>query len=652
LEIQNKRWSCESREAFNLLKQITKYNQYSKRDGEIVNKIQLDDGTIVTKLEDVNKIIIEQLKKIQTSETEPKYDEELPLPKLPKLEVENADEKNNSHMERILKRMSINKAIAFDGFSDTVFRLNGAKKVLANIWDYDFPDKIYNETKLVALNKLYPKTPGPKDFRPINIMSQGMKLKETRFADKLYKYLEEDLFKGQTGFVPKMGCLVNQVRVIDRIKQKTENSNTKQIVYGLFIDFSSAYNTILHSKLFSRLQRILDKEEIDYIKALYSRNKVRLGEFSFVPNVGVAQGSVISPALFDIYLEDLLIKIERSGVNMLDIFAYADDVLVLCSSLTQLIKIIDVIRSWSKENNLYLNEKKSAIVPFQQRRGKERSQFTLFEENCITEKKSGKSKIIKVPKAQTYEGLPILHEYKYLGLWLDYRLQFKHQLKHIRDKSAFISKRLYPMLINCSLETRSNLWSLLCRPLLEQTFALFESEPSASNKELLMSTIRTTFKRMTLLNSKVENKVIEKFIGYDFIQKCRASVDKARYKWNCRIGRSEKDSGKLIREKTTGIRKYQNLMPKELVDYTNILTSKCTKCVGKIARSSHMDKEHNINIPNALELWDQLNKIFVYNYYHNSRTNRTERKIHREKTIQERAKFTNHLLQKIKQVLD
>ena len=384
----------------------------------------------------------------------------------------------------------------------------------------------------MALNKLYPKTPGPKDFRPINIMSQGMKLKETRFADKLYSYLEKRLFRGQTGSVPKMGCLVNQVRVVDRIKLRTENtSDTRQVMYGLFIDFSSAYNTILHSKLFDRLQKVLEKEEIDYIKALYSRNRIRLGKFSFVPNIGVAQGSVISPALFDIYMEDLLKKVENTGVSVQDIFAYADDVLILCPSLSQLREVINLIRSWSKENNLFLNEKKSGIVPFQQRRGKDMGPFTLFEEKQVPiDKKSGKCKTVKVPKSQTYEGFPVLHEYKYLGLWLDYRLQLKHQFSHIRQKVLYLSNKLYPMLIHCSLETRSNLWSVMCRPLTEQTFSLFQSEQSESNRKALLNIMRITFRKMTLLNTRVENKVVEKFIGYDFINKCSKAVHIARWK--------------------------------------------------------------------------------------------------------------------------
>ena len=440
-------------------------------------------------------------------------------------------------------------------------------------------------------------------------MPQGVKLKETRFADKLYGHLTNRLFRGQTGFVPGMGCLVNQVRAINRIKLRTENPNKKQVVYGLFIDFSSAYNTILHTKLFERLEQVLDKKEIEYLKALYSRNRIKLGEYSFTPNIGVAQGSIISPALFDIYIEDLLKKIENLGVNIEDIFAYADDVLILCSSLDEVKRVIDFIRKWSLENNLFINEKKSGIVPFQQRRGKEMSKFTLFEEKTIINNKTGKSKTIKVPKTQTYEGFPVLHEYKYLGLWLTYRLQMKHQNQHIREKTRYIATKLYPMLTHCSLETRTNLWTILCRPLIEQTFALFEAEHSKSNKKLILGTIRTTFRKMTLISTRVENAVIEKFMNYDFIGRCNESVRKAKQKWEQRMGRSVQDHQIGIPNQGRGTEeKTKNLMPKELVEYTNLLTAKCTKCPQTIIRTTHLEQKHNIKVPNAIELWGYFRK--------------------------------------------
>ena len=71
-----------------------------------------------------------------------------------------------------------------------------------------------------------------------------------------------------------MGITVNQMRLVQRVKEIT---NTKRHCFGLLIGFSSAYNTILHTKLFKRLEKVISKDEIQLIKAMYSRTKIRLG---------------------------------------------------------------------------------------------------------------------------------------------------------------------------------------------------------------------------------------------------------------------------------------------------------------------------------------------------------------------------------------
>jgi len=152
---------------------------------------------------------------------------------------------------------------------------------------------------------------------------------------------------------------VNHIRLLDRVDSRVSAGRR---CFDLFIDFPNAYNTILHSKLFERLERVLNSEEVGLIKAIYSRTRVRLGDETFSPNIGVAQGSMISLALFNIYCEDLYYTLEdQTNVHMEDLLGYADDMLVICSSLTQLRR---VTRAWSHQNNLMLNEKKSGLWSF------------------------------------------------------------------------------------------------------------------------------------------------------------------------------------------------------------------------------------------------------------------------------------------------
>ena len=126
---------------------------------------------------------------------------------------------------------------------------------------------------------------------------------ECGWLPKLQEYVISKLCPSQTGFVPGQGVFTNIFRAIRRIKERTNN---KQHIYGLFIDFKSAYNYTRHDLLFERLEKVLDKDEIAFQKAIYDKILIQAENSTFRPNLGVAQGSVISPSLFDIYTEPLL----------------------------------------------------------------------------------------------------------------------------------------------------------------------------------------------------------------------------------------------------------------------------------------------------------------------------------------------------------
>ena len=73
--------------------------------------------------------------------------------------------------------------------------------------------------------------------------------------------------KPQTGFVKQMGTTVNIQLLLNKI-QSTRKSAGHLLI---FIDFKSAYNTILRQKLYDRLleKNILEKEEIQFLENLH-----------------------------------------------------------------------------------------------------------------------------------------------------------------------------------------------------------------------------------------------------------------------------------------------------------------------------------------------------------------------------------------------
>ena len=130
----------------------------------------------------------------------------------------------------------------------------------------------------------------------------------------------------------------------------------------------SAYNTVPHDELFKKLERVCNKCEIDLIRAIYSRLVIRLGKETLHYNTGVAQGSMISPSLFDIYAEDLLFEMVQNGWSAEDILAFADDHLFISDSKDEVRKAIQITKSWCAKSGIKLNASKSGILEIVPRR--------------------------------------------------------------------------------------------------------------------------------------------------------------------------------------------------------------------------------------------------------------------------------------------
>ncbi len=246
--------------------------------------------------------------------------------------------------------MSQNKGIPFDIVSESIFKIENLNedrriKIFSKLWSPIWNKRNFTHffnARLVPLNKDFPRISTVDRIRPILVMNPLVKFLESRFAPKLQNYLKYQLFPSQVGFVPGQGIFTNIYRLFDRLMMR-KNQGLRS--YLIFIDFSNAYNSIYHSILFERLSPVLDLNEIQFLKAMYQRYRVKIGDFSFHPVRGVAQGSIVSPALFNIYLEPLLLEVSKFLKNAHDDqFGYADDLLIMgnseihCESIIKLIE--------------------------------------------------------------------------------------------------------------------------------------------------------------------------------------------------------------------------------------------------------------------------------------------------------------------------
>ena len=88
----------------------------------------------------------------------------------------------------------------------------------------------------------------------------------------------------------------------------------------------------------------------------------------FNVDLGVKQGCVLSPCLFSLFFDSLSDEIKALGKGVpfdnekLSILLYADDVVLLAESESDLQIMLDVLSNWCKKWRLDINDTKTQVI--------------------------------------------------------------------------------------------------------------------------------------------------------------------------------------------------------------------------------------------------------------------------------------------------
>ena len=224
----------------------------------------------------------------------------------------------------------------------------------------------------------------------------------------------------QFGFQKKTGCSHALYSLRNVVDFYCAGGSTVNIA---LLDMSKAFDRVNHNVLFSVLmKRGMSPVVLQLLMTWYrySNAFVRWGtsvSHVFPLTVGVRQGGVLSPLLFNVYVDSFIQRLKMSNLGCrigscyLGCIMYADDLILAAPSLCVLQQMVNICIDEASHINMQFNPRKCSVIRFGPRYLKECQPITM----------SGKQ-------------VAFVSDAKYLGVTLSSYKKFRTGLRSIKSK--------------------------------------------------------------------------------------------------------------------------------------------------------------------------------------------------------------------------
>ena len=375
-----------------------------------------------------------------------------------------------------IHKLKRGKAVGIDGIMNEVFKFSG-DQVATYLWKlFDSIFESENFPLEWSRGLIFPLFKGgpsefrfdPGKYRGITLLSIVGKTYTAVLNERISSWAENNgiLCDEQSGF-RKNRATTDQLFILSEVIRSRRPKKT----FVAFIDIAKAYDRVWRKGLWHKLyQEGIKGKMWRVLKNIYKKveSSILLGDTRtdfFEILVGLRQECLLSPILFDLFLNDLVKEINalgkgvKCGDKKVSILLFADDIALIADTQEDLEFLLDFTYKYSLKWRFKYNYEKCNVIVFDNEHHK-----PFIYGKCKEKCSCGHHFRFGVHLIQQ------VLVYKYLGVELDNRLLFKDFKNRILQKARRNMGRIWAMGIregHLSVKASVNLYEALVRSIIE-----------------------------------------------------------------------------------------------------------------------------------------------------------------------------------------
>ena len=423
-----------------------------------------------------------------------------PYQKMPDITIDEAG------VRTLLKKQKPNKAAGPDKIQARLLKETADQlaPALTIIFNASFKQsKIPDEWRHAIVSPIYKTGKNNRskavNYRPISLTCLCCKAMEHIVCSNMMSHLDKNkiITDFQHGFRKRRSCDSQLILTVDDLAKTLNQGKQADCI---LLDFSKAFDKVSHSRLSTKLKYYgVNGLTLNWITDfLSSRSKVVVvrGEESERARVtsGVPQGSVLGPALFLVYINDLPEKVKSTPR------LFADDCL--------LYRVID-----SEEDSIILQQDLDALAKWEEDWAME-----FAPEKCkllrITRKTARKTITAKYNIHGTE--LELVKEATYLGVTLDKTLTFSSHITSTIKKADKSRQFLQRNLRGCSKQVKAASYTTFVRPIAEYASTVWDPHKSNATIAGKLKAMQHRAARLACVDWRRDSSITKMIAGLEW----------------------------------------------------------------------------------------------------------------------------------------